>query len=157
MPSGRPRQPSNVQDLNGTRNSRRRSEPVPVGGFSRKAPRNLDPAERKHWDRVVPELESMRVVTSADAQTVLAYVEALAMRDQALKEIKAHKRKRGTIMAEGANGQMIQHPAIRVHREYASLADKFGQSLGMTPRGRAELAVPSAGAGPTSAAARLLS
>lgn len=77
MARGRPPEPDSVNNLKGDPGKRRRYEVAPEAPKGRPvAPAYLGPVAREEWDRVVPMLEDMGVLSKVDGSALICYVEA---------------------------------------------------------------------------------
>jgi phage terminase small subunit len=95
-------------------------EPMPAGRIGA-CPEWFPADARLEWDRIVPELDRLGVLTSVDAATV-----------------EAHCLTYGEIVATVKAGQPLKAALLGQMRAYAS-------ELGLTPAARAKMIVPKSG------------
>lgn len=113
--SGIPPTPTAVLKLRGSwRAKSRPDEPQPDVGTPQ-CPRNLNHREREWWDRMLPLLTSMHVLTVADGEALSRYCKLAAKFDTARK-----------------TDEMIKLTAA---------LDRLGQQFGLTPSSRARIRV----------------
>jgi P27 family predicted phage terminase small subunit len=134
------RLPTRLKLLSGTaRPSWLKREPEPPPGPP-EPPKWLDATARRHWGELVPVLESMRVLTTADGA-------ALALVCSALAE---HERAAAVVAERGAAYEAVTEAGSVMHRprpEVAIAADSWRRALrsltefGLSPSSRARLDV----------------
>lgn len=92
-------------------------------------PAHLSAVAKAEWRRVVPDLIARGIFT--DPPLVITYCAAIGYLREAERALK------GKVMLAGK-----QHPAVRIHTQYAEIARRHASELGITPvsRGRAALA-----------------
>ena len=129
------RKPTNMRILHGeTRPSRiNRNEPRPRQLLP-EPPDWLSPDARAVWDRILPELAHMRLVTAADRDALVVYCQAVAHHAQAVREVN----ERG-LLVPGREGNLVKNPACQFVREQAVLVKVMGQQFGLTPAARVSL------------------
>lgn len=106
-------------------------------------PKGLTQRASREWDRVVPQLLAVRVLTELDLAVLVGYCESWSLYWKA----KAEVGKRGITVVAGS-GTRIANPAVgvmnRAYRDYV-LA---GRELGLTPAARSRIeALPDEAAG----------
>lgn len=89
---------------------------------------------REVWDRTVPELEHMRVLTSVDGEALAMYCTAVALHAEAVETVD-----REGLVVTGAMGAQIKHPLMQVIRDQATMAMTYARAFGMTPASRVGL------------------
>lgn len=111
-------------------------EPIPEDGIPR-CPVN-DRMVNEVWDYTIDQLKKMRVVTMADRDVLLAYVQAVVM----------HRRASELIDKEGyffqGTDALSVHPAVRMQRESALLMRQYASEFGLTPAARTRIKVGAA-------------
>lgn len=130
--------PTALAALRGTegKRDRRRTpkgpEPVPKGALRTIPPHIAANADAKAcWQSSRKHLQAMKVVTAADVLALeglcVSYARALA----ADRDIEKH----GTLVL-GAQGQLMNNPAIRIATVAWAEVRRFSQEFGMTPASR---------------------
>lgn len=147
---GRKPAPTALKLVDGTRKSRiNQDEPVPEDGVPACPSKN--PQVREVWDYTVAQLQSMRVITLAERDVLLAYCMAVVVHHTASQILDEE----GVLMS-GAHG-LTAHPAIRVAREAAAQIRAFAGEFGLTPAARTRIKVADQQPSKTQGAGRLLS
>jgi P27 family predicted phage terminase small subunit len=106
-------------------------------------PEHLDAYAREEWRRVAPGQASMGIMSTVDQGTLAAYCSAYS-RWRAAEEELAELRKKGRLNAlilQTIQGNYIQQPLIGISNCAARDMVMYAAQLGMTPIGRAKLAV----------------
>jgi P27 family predicted phage terminase small subunit len=129
--------PSALRVIEGNRGRRplnkREPKPTPI---TPSCPSHLARAARTEWERIVPELERMGLMTIVDRAGLAAYCQAWA-------------RWREAELALKAEGYVIQSRGMRVKNPWLAVADKailqiraFSSEFGFTPAARTRIQVP---------------
>ena len=139
--------PTKLKILAGVKPSRiNRSEPTATPGRP-DPPGHLCPVARAEWDRVVPLLEDMQVLTKSDGSALAVYCEAFA-RCRAANE---HIREYGLILVsehvkKNRYGEVVQeqtvvkpNPAINVVNVANLIMMRVLCEFGMTPSSRSRI------------------
>lgn len=133
MGRGRKPLPTNLKILSGVRDSRINScEPEPPKGRPDR-PEFLDDIALAEWDRIVPILEAMGVLTKADGQALEMYCGSYSLWKQAFDAIKV----RG-LSIETEYG-IKNNPAIAVARESSETCRRILIDFGCTPSSRSKV------------------
>lgn len=133
-------QPTKLKLLRGeTRPSRlNRHEPQPRGDRPR-MPRDLSPAPRAVWRRVVREMGATGVITAADGDVLRVYCESMARYSHAAGLLEASG---PLIRASGTGarrGELVKNPLHQIVRDNALLVRALARELGLTPAARVGL------------------
>ena len=91
------------------------------------APAWLCDQARAEWDRIVPMLESSKVMSPRHQQTLAAYCDSFADMVQADAELKAN----GTTLMDD-KGRVSNHPAWMRKRDARNQMLKFASEFGLT-------------------------
>jgi P27 family predicted phage terminase small subunit len=150
--SGPPPLPSSLKKMRGTfRRDRVARNELDVPEGTPDMPNWLDKEARAEWQRVVPILQELRVLTLLDRGLLANYCAAWWLCVQAtrlyVREGLAPKAKRGSKMAR-------PHPMVKVATEARAQALRLAAEFGLTPssRSRVSTAEPGAAIGDESAA-----
>lgn len=138
----RRQKPTALKKLEGNPGKRKlnQNEPQPDAGRP-DMPAGLSGAARAEWKRVVPVLEQMGVLTSADGTALAAYCSSYALWMQA----ERHIAKFGAVFAivDDETGQSLlkQNPSLRIRSDALRLMNTFMSKFGLDPKSRAGLVV----------------
>lgn len=133
----RPRKPTHQKKLQGTyRKDRALRNEMPVVAGTPVAPRWLDAEARAEWDRVVPALQSLGVLSVVDAGRLADYCTAHSL---AIEATKIYQRE-GTVV-DSPQG-VKQHPAVAIAAQARAQARQLAADFGLTPSGRSRVSVP---------------
>lgn len=137
MPSvGRKPKPRALKELAGNPGKRKlREEPKPPAGAIL-CPVELSAEAHKEWNRLVPDLEEMGVLTRIDTTALAAYCECWSRWVDAEKNI----RKYGAVI-KTAKGYPMQSPYLKIANQALDLMRKFMVEFGLTPSSRSRVTV----------------
>lgn len=125
--------PTSLRLLHGDRPARiNYAEPVPRE-LPAERPAWLSADAAEEWDRIVPELEHMRVIRAVDSMVVAAYCEAVARFRQASAIVAAE----GLLIE--VDGTARKHPAALIARDASADMRLLGRELGLSPSARSML------------------
>jgi P27 family predicted phage terminase small subunit len=137
---GRRPKPTKLKALEGNRGKRplNENEPQPpaVTITNAKPPAFLDATARIEWNRQVPQLIHLGILTSLDLSMFAAYCESFSTYIDALARIK----KLGKVVI-GSRGTLTKNPYLRIAREAKQDMLRFAQEYGITPGSRTRLHV----------------
>jgi P27 family predicted phage terminase small subunit len=143
---GPPPEPTKLRVLKGNPGKRplNEREPQPRTETPR-CPAWLPPAAKKVWQRLMPELKTMRVLTYIDGDALVAYCQTYA-RWQAAEEFLV---KHGEVYPlrddQGRVKCMQQFPQVAIARNLLLVLKAYQREFGMTPAARSGIAtVPDA-------------
>jgi P27 family predicted phage terminase small subunit len=137
---GRKPVPTVLKQIHGNPGKRRLNpnEPKPERGVPI-APHKLSKAEAAHWRRLVPILQSTRVLTVADGDILGGLCRAQALADAAAREVA----KRGVLieMIDTATKRIVvrPNPAIRILSDALRHVRGFATDLGLSPASRSRV------------------
>ncbi len=146
--TGRPPTPTALKLISGNPGKRPiKGEPKPPPSKPRR-PQWLVGYARTEWDRVVPALDKLGLLTVVDRTVIAAYCEAAA----GLKAASQDLRKRGyLILSARHDGEaLVKNPSNQLLRDYSRLVATYSSMLGLSPSDRVRLsgdASPSTEAG----------
>jgi P27 family predicted phage terminase small subunit len=128
--------PTRLKLLHGQRQESRlnRSAPKPTGGLT--MPRGMSKAAQTVWRRVVKAMAASGILTSADADALRIYAEAMDRYTVAAELLAA-----AGPLVPGPRGHDVKNPLSQIVRDNANLAKVFGQALGLAPAAREGLHV----------------
>jgi P27 family predicted phage terminase small subunit len=138
---GRKPAPTPLKILKGVRRDRINGlEPTPPR-HAPEAPKHLEGPAREEWDRMIPLLEEMHVLTAADGAALAVYCQTHARWLAALEEIE----KEGIVIESGDPPVYKANPACTVASNCEGLILRMLCEFGMTPSSRSRVSVPSEG------------
>lgn len=126
--------PTSLRLLHGDRKSRiNTDEPTPRDDTP-VLPDGVADDVAEIWRYTLGELQFMRIVTTADRDTLLAYCEAVV----------AHRKSSATlartdVLVEGLHGNLVRNPALQIQRDSAHTIRAFAQEFGLTPSARSRI------------------
>ena len=116
-------------------------EPRPTPGAP-PAPDWLDPLSRQTWDRIVPELEAIGILTQVDAFVLEAFCVCYAH----WVELEQAVAKIGPVYQPSnkkGSKYLQQVPHVTIALKYLDEARAFAAELGLSPSSRARIGLPS--------------
>lgn len=99
-------------------------------------PDHLDEVARQEWDRMVPVLQSMRVLTQADRQALALYCNLFSRYLAARAAIE-----REGLILQGTNNLWQNNPYVKIENDCIDKMIKVLMQFGMTPASRSRLSV----------------
>jgi P27 family predicted phage terminase small subunit len=150
---GPPPKPSKLKQLQGSYRPDRAApnEMAPPPGVPDR-PAWLDAEARKEWDRVVPQLVAVGVLTSLDGSMLANYCAAHSLAVRATRRYQED----GLMIDGPREGVKVKHPMIQVAKEARAQARLIGDEFGLTSSSRSRIRTPDwtpGGAGAATAAA----
>lgn len=143
---GSNRKPSAIKELQGNAGHRpvNDDEPKPQVGVPEK-PKGMLPAASREWERIVPELMRLGVLTVVDGKALAGYCDAYAYWEKARKDMDRH----GLVCEEpvlNKEGDEIgtklkANPAVAIYATMGKLMKTFLVEFGLTPASRSKLKV----------------
>jgi P27 family predicted phage terminase small subunit len=110
----------------------RTNEPTPPRILE--CPPELGPAARQEWDRIVGELMSKGVLSSADRGPLAAYCTAYALAMDALEMVQKHG-----AMIKSPNGYPVQSPYLSHLNKQTEIMMRIASEFGVTPASRSRI------------------
>lgn len=140
--SGPPPKPTHLKRLEGNPGKRPLNENEPQPQVSRpNCPAILQGPARTEWNRIVPELEALGLLSRLDRAALAMYCIAWGQVMTLQKTLKGQ-----SPIIKTPNGAVIDNPLISQRDRAMKLAHKFLTEFGMTPSSRSRISVdPSAG------------
>ena len=141
--SGRRPGPTALKKLRGNPGKRKLNENEPQAKPGRPPlPPGLTDVAQAEWDRMVPELEAIGVLSTIDGSALAAYCQAYSRWLQAEAEIDAHgitlvtkhETEKGLV-----DGDIKKNPAVTVANDAMKLMRAFLSEFGMTPSSRSRI------------------
>lgn len=135
MPGGRPRLPTRVLEMRGTRRPDRHGTTDEEPQFEElvalpPAPGFFDDVAKMEWERIGPELIAQKLLTPVDLAAFTGYCLNVARVVAAERDVRVN----GLTM-RGPQG-VKANPAVMIARQSAAEVRKFAQEFGMTPSAR---------------------
>lgn len=119
-----------------------RNEPKPEQAAPT-CPAWLSERGRAEWQRIVPELSALGLLTRVDRAALICYVEAVADLQDAT-ELLAKEGK----VAVAQSGYKMPHPACTLKRQAMQAIRNFAAEFGLSPASRSRISVPAPADGP---------
>ncbi|MEM5297646.1 phage terminase small subunit P27 family [Burkholderia sp. JPY481] len=135
--------PTALRVIEGNRGGRPlpKHEPKPRRGLP-PAPPHLDTRARAEWNRLVPELHSIGMLTVIDGGVLAAYCMAYSRwieAEDAIARMKERDQLTGALMIKTTNGNAIQNPLVGTAHKAMLLMCRFAVEYGLTPAARANV------------------
>ena len=144
---GRPPKPIERHKLEGTHRPDRQGEGVAAPAGRPEPTIALGQYAQEMWDRLIPVLESMGVLTLADGQLCTAF----CVNYGKWRSCEEHIEAEGMWQVDD-RGKVSKHPAVLVAKESDERMEKLGAKMGLSPSERARLKVGSDNVGDAFAA-----
>lgn len=137
MPGGRPRKPTEQKRREGTLRKDRslENELTPPPGVP-VAPKWLDKEARVEWDRVVPQLAALGVLTGLDGGALERYCVAHSNWIRAQRAVQ----KEGTVIKTPFGPQ--KNPNVKIALDERAAARLLATELGLSPSSRSRVKAP---------------
>jgi P27 family predicted phage terminase small subunit len=100
-------------------------------------PVELGPVARQEWDRMAPQLVSLRILTQLDRAALAAYCGAYAMWAEATEAVQKY----GT-MVKSPSGYPVQSPYVSIANRQAEIMMRIASEFGFTPASRSRISAP---------------
>ncbi len=100
-------------------------------------PVELGEVARREWDRMAPQLASLRILTHLDRAALAAYCGAYAMWAEATEAIQKY----GT-MVKSPTGYPVQSPYVSIANRQAEIMMRIASEFGFTPASRSRISAP---------------
>lgn len=140
--AGRKRKPKKLHMLHGTLRGDRHNldEPEPEPNIPDPPP-HLKGYALEEWERIVPELYELGLLSNIDRAALAAYCQAYRQHVEAVEamEQKGSGRKRAkplTVITRTTNGNVIQSPLVGIANTALFLMHKYLTEFGLTPVAR---------------------
>ena len=131
---GRKPKPTPLKILAGDRADRiNRSEPRP-GRSLPDCPDHLDADGREAWDRIVPGLDALGVLTTQDTEALALYCAAYGRWRKANEEVR-----KGGVTTFSEQGALKINPAVTVAQQAERLMAAILMEFGLTPASRSRV------------------
>ena len=98
----------------------------------------MEEEARTEWDRIVPELHRLGLLTKIDVTAVIGYCQSWGRYVEAEKYLS----KNDTVMV-AESGYMQQVPQVGMAQKYLKLCQSFMTEFGLTPSSRGRIQLPS--------------
>lgn len=147
---GPPPKPSAVKKAQGTfhKNRSARNEVAPPPGVPPR-PAWLDAEGRAEWQRVVPQLQALGILSEIDGAMLADYCAAHSL---SVRATKKYQREGPSVKV---NGQVQRHPMIKVAQEARAQARLLAGEFGLSPSSRSRISAPDKDEGLSEANARM--
>lgn len=136
MPGGQKPKPIALKLIEGNRGKRRiPTTPMPPPACPA-APKGMGAVALAEWKRVVPQLDSLGLLTGLDVTGLRFYCEAYARKLEAQRHINEEG-----VVRDGQFGP-VKNPAVQVAKDAAAEVRAWCSEFGMTPSARARMVLP---------------
>src|SRR5574341_2581882 len=122
-------------------------EPIPVPPKTPPGlpspPPDLDAYALEEWERIVPDLDIMGILSRVDQTALAAYCDAWATFRRTREALNAIQDQHGSmagLVHRRKNGELVPHPLLKVLSEARLAVVRFATEFGMTPSARVRLA-----------------
>jgi P27 family predicted phage terminase small subunit len=144
MTAGRKPIPANLKLVTGNPGMRPIQEEVESDMPVPEPPAHLGEDGVEEWHRIIDELDALGIVTGLDVGALAVYCAAYdrwVVAERALAVHVALFGEAGALTVVSQKGSVIKNPLVTIAREAALDVVKVASEFGMTPVGRARLAV----------------
>lgn len=138
MAVGRPPKPTALKVLNGNPGKRpiNKAEPKPQQGAP-EPPSFLSPEGLREWQRIVPLLDRMGLLTYVDRAMLVVYCEAWSRYMAATQVVQEEG-----VVIESYKGTFVRHPAALVAKDAEQIMRQCCSEFGLSPSARSRMTVP---------------
>ena len=133
------RKSKQAKDLDGNPGKRSVTVVKPPPGVPEKPPWLAGEASDE-WDRVIPILDSMGVLSRLDRSAISDYCTVWGRLVQAEREIGS-----GSLLVQGQKGEMVRNPLLSEANQLRQRFGKYCDLLGLAPAPRGRLDIPDKG------------
>jgi len=142
---GRTPRPDEIKKLMGEPNKDRFNPNGPKPKPSRPTcPAHLSGSAKQEWKRIVPELETLNLLTQIDRAALAAYCEAYGRwvtAEKKLAELGKMSPQQMAYLYKTTNGNLIINPLLSVCNTAMAQMKSFLTEFGMTPASRTRISV----------------
>lgn len=162
---GPPKTPTVLKILNGIPGGKHKltpNEPEPEVTKNAKPSFKLKPRAQEIWDRLVPNLEELSLLTKVDLNALSRYCEAFSRWLEAKEflekkgetytlynELTEEEIAEGKTQADRTIKYIVQFPQVNIYSSLLKDLLKYEQQFGLTPASRASISVPKKSPGET--------
>lgn len=132
--SGPPPMPAKLRLLRGENRPSHVNLREPIARDIPPEPPEMADDVREIWDYTLAELIAMKIVASADRDTLRCYCEAVVAHRKASAILA-----KTSVLVRGLHGTMVRNPALQIQRDAAHTVRGFAQEFGLTPSGRTRI------------------
>lgn len=143
MKPGRPPKPTALKLVQGNPGRRPigKDEPVP-DVTAPDCPAHLTADAKAEWDRIMPLLVRLKVVSELDTAALALYCQAFARWQEAERRIAEQKAKGGDgLLVKAPSGYPIQNPYLAIANRAMEDCHKYLQQFGLSPAARTRVTV----------------
>ncbi len=106
-----------------------------------KCPKELHGEARMEWNKVVPILHKVRILTELDLSILKAYCHAWQLLQDSLVELAREVKANGNYTVTSKGGQIYANPHVVIVQRQFQIVRNFQIELGMTPSARSKISV----------------
>ena len=88
----------------------------------------LEPAAKKEWKRVVPQLLKIQVAGNLDLSAIAGYCQAFSKYQAVTKDLNGQS----LLVLDPASGKLIENPLVKTQTTYAQEMRRFADMCGMS-------------------------
>lgn len=131
-------QPTALKIIRGNPGKRKlnKNEPVPISDKLPECPEHLDDAAKREWERLLPILAGMRVITEADYIILGSLCQQHAMLIEARRQLGITG-----LLFKTPNGSLQQSPLVSIVSNCTKQVTVLSRELGLSPSSRGRLQV----------------
>lgn len=143
MKPGRPPKPTALKLVQGNPGRRPINEAEPVPEIvAPDCPPHLTPDAKAEWERIMPVLVRLKVVSELDTAALALYCQAYARWQEAERKIADMKEKGGDgLLVKAPSGYPIQNPYLAIANRAMEDCHKYLQQFGLSPAARTRVTV----------------
>lgn len=131
---GRPPKARHLKIIEGNPGGRPLGPAVKTPPQKPRMPAYMRPYAKAVWQRLVPLLDSMGVLTSLDRDNLAGYCEAVASFKDATEKMHA-----GVLVQGRRKGEAVKNPAHQIQRDSARAMQTYSAMFGLSPADRERL------------------
>lgn len=143
MKPGRAPKPSSLKLVQGNPGRRPigNDEPLPEI-VAPDCPAHLTPDARAEWDRIMPLLIRLKIVSEIDTAALALYCQSYGRWQEAERKIAEMKEKGGDgLLVKAPSGYPIQNPYLAIANRAMEDCNKYLQQFGLSPAARTRVTV----------------
>ena len=143
MKRGRKPKPTVLRLITGNAGKRKLNEKEPKPHLNEPTcPKWISSKAKQVWDRTIPILRYMRVLTEADGHALTCYVVAVSRWQAAEEAINRHGVTQ-RIQRKGQRGYtIVQRPEVSISKFYGKMMRDYQGEFGLTPSSRTRIEIP---------------
>ena len=136
---GRKKLPANLHVIRGNPSRRPIKEAPEPATDKVAAPSHLEGHALEEWNRILPELKALDIISNVDTAALAAYCIAYGRwrtAEEAIAKMAANDKLTHGLMIKTTNGNAIQNPLVGTSNKAQSDMVRYAAEFGMTPSAR---------------------